>query len=208
MESNYRTLALPTTWDSNGGAEHGLAVGNILLVSASASAGKVLSKEVRITEVEPGRFFAFEPDGPAVAHISAPDEFRLPPRSPAASRRTHVDDRPETARRVAKLARIPCPRKTCPRWRRAVGILTFMEAAQRGRCRGRGADDLGHADAAEARADVVTDGNMPGKILSNAPDAREGSLPCRRWWNDRAERPDHRRGARCCCARARSPRSN
>ena len=82
---------------------------------------------------------------------------------------------PETARKVAHLARIAVPAQDLPRLAGELsGILTFME-------------QLGEVDVAgvepmvsvtpmrlKRRADGVTEGGMPDKVLSNAPDAREG----------------------------------
>ncbi len=81
----------------------------------------------------------------------------------------------ETARRVAKLARIRVPEENLPALAGELShILTFME-------------QLNEVDIEDVepmtsvtpmrlkrRADVVTDGGMPDKVLSNAPDAREG----------------------------------
>ena len=81
----------------------------------------------------------------------------------------------ETARRVAKLARIAVPEENLPKLAGDLsGILTFME-------------QLNEVDVEviepmtsvtpmrlKRRADVVTDGDRQAKVLSNAPDAREG----------------------------------
>ncbi len=81
----------------------------------------------------------------------------------------------DTARRVAKLARIAVPEADLPALARELnGIIGFME-------------QLNEVDVAgvepmvsvtpmrlKRRADVVTDGGMAEAVLKNAPDAREG----------------------------------
>ena len=81
----------------------------------------------------------------------------------------------ETARRVAKLARIKVEEDDLPALAGEFNaILGFIE-------------ELNEVDVAgvepmvsvtpmrlKRREDVVTDGDQPGKVLSNAPDAREG----------------------------------
>ncbi|MBL3609613.1 Asp-tRNA(Asn)/Glu-tRNA(Gln) amidotransferase subunit GatC [Rhodovulum sulfidophilum] len=81
----------------------------------------------------------------------------------------------DTARRVAHLARIAVQEDDLPALAQELsGILTFME-------------ELNEVDVSgiepmtgvtpmrlKRRADVVTDGEMQDRILSNAPDAREG----------------------------------
>ena len=81
----------------------------------------------------------------------------------------------DTARKVAKLARIRVEESHLPKLAEQLsGILGFME-------------QLNEVDVAgiepmvsvtpmrlARRADVVTDGNIQGQILKNAPDAREG----------------------------------
>ena len=82
---------------------------------------------------------------------------------------------PETARKVAKLARIAVREEDLPRLAGELsGILTFME-------------QLNEVDVAgvepmvsvtpmrlKRRADGVTEGGMQAKVLANAPEAREG----------------------------------
>lgn len=82
---------------------------------------------------------------------------------------------PETARKVAKLARIAVRVEDLPRLAGELsGILTFME-------------QLNEVDVAgvepmvsvtpmrlKRRADGVTEGGMQAKVLANAPEAREG----------------------------------
>jgi aspartyl-tRNA(Asn)/glutamyl-tRNA(Gln) amidotransferase subunit C len=81
----------------------------------------------------------------------------------------------DTARRVAKLARIAVPEEDLPGLARELsGILTFMEQLNE-----VNVDDVEPMVSVspmrlKRRQDGVTDGGYPEKILSNAPDAREG----------------------------------
>ncbi len=81
----------------------------------------------------------------------------------------------ETARKVAHLARIAVPDANLPALAQELSqILTFMEQL----------NEVDVTDVApmtsvtpmrlKRRADVVTEGDMQDRILSNAPDAREG----------------------------------
>lgn len=81
----------------------------------------------------------------------------------------------DTARKVAKLARIAVPEENLPALAGELSrILDFMEQL----------NEVDVTDVApmtsvtpmrlKRRDDTVTDGNMPERILSNAPDAREG----------------------------------
>ncbi|MGY6634053.1 MAG: Asp-tRNA(Asn)/Glu-tRNA(Gln) amidotransferase subunit GatC [Alkalilacustris sp.] len=81
----------------------------------------------------------------------------------------------ETARKVAKLARIHVPTEDLPRLAQELsGILTFMEELN--------AVDVDGVEPMvsvtpmrlKRRTDAVTDGGVPDKVLANAPDAREG----------------------------------
>lgn len=81
----------------------------------------------------------------------------------------------DTARRVARLARISVPEQDLAALAEELtGILSFME-------------QLNEVDVTQVepmvsvtpmrlrlRPDAVTDGGYPEKVLSNAPDAREG----------------------------------
>jgi aspartyl-tRNA(Asn)/glutamyl-tRNA(Gln) amidotransferase subunit C len=88
-------------------------------------------------------------------------------------RRPMAIDR-ETARRVAHLARIEVAEGDLDGVARELtAILAFMDQL-RGRRRGRRADDLGDADEAPWREDVVTDGGIGGTTSSNAPETRDG----------------------------------
>ena len=82
---------------------------------------------------------------------------------------------PETARKVAHLARIAVRDEDLPRLAGELsGILTFMEQLN--------AVDVDGVEPMvsvtpmrlKRRQDGVTDGGIPDKILANAPDAREG----------------------------------
>ncbi|MCX7889247.1 MAG: Asp-tRNA(Asn)/Glu-tRNA(Gln) amidotransferase subunit GatC [Rhodobacteraceae bacterium] len=80
-----------------------------------------------------------------------------------------------TARKVAHLARIAVREEELPGLARELsGILSFME--QLNEVDVTGVEPMVSVTPMrlKRRADVVTDGNMPEKILSNAPDAREG----------------------------------
>lgn len=81
----------------------------------------------------------------------------------------------ETARRVAKLARIRVEEADLPALAGELsGILTFME--QLNEVDVEGIEPMTSVTPMRLvrRADVVTDGNIQAKILKNAPDAREG----------------------------------
>lgn len=81
----------------------------------------------------------------------------------------------ETARRVAKLARIRVDEADLPDLAAELsGILRFME--QLNELDVTGVEPMTSVTPMrlKRRADVVTDGNIQGAILKNAPDAREG----------------------------------
>jgi len=81
----------------------------------------------------------------------------------------------ETARRVAKLARIRVPDGELPLLAEQLsGILTFMEQLNDVDVEGIEPMTSVTPMRLKRREDVVTDGNMQDKILANAPDAREG----------------------------------
>ena len=82
---------------------------------------------------------------------------------------------PETARKVARLARIRVEDADLPALARELsGILNFME--QLNEVDVEGVEPMTGVTPMrlKRREDVVTTGGMPEKILSNAPDAREG----------------------------------
>ena len=82
---------------------------------------------------------------------------------------------PETARKVAHLARIRVAEADLPRLAGELsGILTFMEQLNEVDIDGVEPMVSVTPMRLKRRADGVTDGGMPGKVLSNAPDAREG----------------------------------
>ncbi|WP_323037451.1 Asp-tRNA(Asn)/Glu-tRNA(Gln) amidotransferase subunit GatC [Pararhodobacter sp.] len=81
----------------------------------------------------------------------------------------------ETARRVAKLARIRVPDENLPVLAEQLsGILTFMEQLNEVDIEGIEPMTSVTPMRLKRREDVVTDGDIQDKILSNAPDAREG----------------------------------
>ena len=81
----------------------------------------------------------------------------------------------ETARRVAKLARIRVADDKLPQLAEQLsGILTFMEQLNEVNVDGIEPMTSVTPMRLKRRQDSVTDGNMQAKILSNAPDAREG----------------------------------
>lgn len=80
-----------------------------------------------------------------------------------------------TARKVAKLARIRVEEADLPKLAEQLsGILGFME--QLNEVDVTGIEPMVSVTSMRLarRADVVTDGNIQGQILANAPDAREG----------------------------------
>ena len=81
----------------------------------------------------------------------------------------------ETARRVAKLARIRVDEADLPDLAAEMsGILRFMEQLNEVDVTGVEPMTSVTPMRLKRRADVVTDGNIQGAILKNAPDAREG----------------------------------
>ena len=81
----------------------------------------------------------------------------------------------ETARKVAKLARIAVEEERLPALAEDFGrILDFVE--QLGEVDVEGVEPMVAVTPMRLarREDAVTTGGMPDKILSNAPDAREG----------------------------------
>lgn len=81
----------------------------------------------------------------------------------------------ETARRVAKLARIRVDEADLPALAGELsGILQFMEQLNEVDVTGIEPMTSVTPMRLARRADRVTDGNIQGAILKNAPDAREG----------------------------------
>lgn len=81
----------------------------------------------------------------------------------------------DTARRVASLARIRVEEEQLPALAAEFNaVLGFIE--QLGEVDVEGVEPMTSVtpQRLKRREDVVTDGNMVDKILSNAPDAREG----------------------------------
>jgi len=81
----------------------------------------------------------------------------------------------DTARRVAHLARIAVKEQDLPALAGELsGILSFMEQLNEVNVTGIEPMTSVTPMRLKRRADVVTDGGQPEKVLSNAPDAREG----------------------------------
>ncbi len=81
----------------------------------------------------------------------------------------------ETARRVAKLARIRVEEAALPALARDLsGILGFMEQLNEVDVTGIEPMTSVTPMRLKRRTDAVTDGNIQAQILKNAPDAREG----------------------------------
>ncbi len=81
----------------------------------------------------------------------------------------------ETARRVAKLARIRVDEEALPALAGEFNtILGFIEQLNEVDVDGIEPMTSVTPMRLKRRQDVVTDGNMQDKVLSNAPDAREG----------------------------------
>lgn len=81
----------------------------------------------------------------------------------------------ETARKVAKLARIAVEEERLPSLAEDFGrILGFVEQLDEVDVEGIEPMVSVTPMRLKRREDVVTTGDMPQKILSNAPDAREG----------------------------------
>ena len=81
----------------------------------------------------------------------------------------------ETARRVAKLARIRVEEQDLPALAKEFNtILGFIEQLNEVDINGVEPMTSVTPMRLKRREDVVTDGSMQDKVLSNAPDAREG----------------------------------
>ncbi|PVA06855.1 Asp-tRNA(Asn)/Glu-tRNA(Gln) amidotransferase subunit GatC [Thalassorhabdomicrobium marinisediminis] len=81
----------------------------------------------------------------------------------------------ETARRVAKLARIQVPEDDLPELAQEFGaILDFVEQLAEVDVDGVEPMTSVTPQRLKRRDDVVTDGNQQEAVLANAPDAREG----------------------------------
>ncbi|MBT8408720.1 MAG: Asp-tRNA(Asn)/Glu-tRNA(Gln) amidotransferase subunit GatC [Alphaproteobacteria bacterium] len=81
----------------------------------------------------------------------------------------------ETARRVAKLARIKVEEDALPALAQEFNtILGFIEQLNEVDIEGVEPMTSVTPMRLKRRKDEVTDGDMPDKVLSNAPDAREG----------------------------------
>ena len=81
----------------------------------------------------------------------------------------------ETARRVAKLARIRVPEESLPQLAgELTDILNFMEQLNEVDVEGVEPMTSVTPMRLKRREDVVNDGGIQDKVLMNAPDAREG----------------------------------
>lgn len=81
----------------------------------------------------------------------------------------------ETARKVAHLARIAVPDENLPALAQDLSrILTFMEELNEVDVDGIEPMTSVTPMRLKRRDDLVTDGDVQARILSNAPDAREG----------------------------------
>ena len=81
----------------------------------------------------------------------------------------------ETARRVAKLARIAVQEDDLPKLAGELnGILAFMEQLEEVDIEGVEPMTSVTPMQLKQREDVVTDGRQQDAVLTNAPDAREG----------------------------------
>ena len=81
----------------------------------------------------------------------------------------------DTARKVAKLARIRVEAADLPALARELsGILGFMEQLNEVDVTGVEPMTSVTPMRLKRRADVITDGEIQGAVLKNAPDAREG----------------------------------
>jgi len=81
----------------------------------------------------------------------------------------------ETARRVAKLARIRVPEENLPGLADDLSrIITFMEELNEVDVDGIEPMTSVTPMRLKRRADVVSEGGQQARVLSNAPDAREG----------------------------------
>lgn len=81
----------------------------------------------------------------------------------------------DTARKVAKLARIRVAEEALPALAAELsGILGFMEQLNEVDVAGVEPMTSVTPMRLKRRADVVTDGNLQAEVLANAPDAREG----------------------------------
>ena len=81
----------------------------------------------------------------------------------------------DTARKVASLARIAVPEANLPALADELShILDFMEQLNEVDVDGVEPMTSVTPMRLKRRDDAVTDGNMPERILKNAPDAREG----------------------------------
>lgn len=108
----------------------------------------------------------------ALASICA-ERYGQGKKSPQESLPMSIDE--STAARVAKLARIKVEPEALPELAQEFnGILGFIEELNEVDVEGVEPMTSVTPQRLKRREDVVTDGNQQDKVLSNAPDAREG----------------------------------
>ena len=91
----------------------------------------------------------------------------------------------KTAGRVAKLARIKVEEADLPALAQEfTNILGFIEQLNEVDVEGVEPMTSVTPQRLYRRDDAVTDGDQQAAVLANAPDAREGFLLCRWWWNN------------------------
>lgn len=84
-----------------------------------------------------------------------------------------VDD--DTVRRIARLARIAVDEKEIPHWRGEINaVLKFAEQLNEVKIEGVEAMTSVTPMQLKMREDKVTDGGIPEKVLSNAPQEQDG----------------------------------
>ena len=89
----------------------------------------------------------------------------------------------DTAARVANLARISIPDEELENVAKELSnIIGFMEQLNEVNVDNVEPMTSVTPTVLKKRTDVVSDGNQQSKVLSNAPDTREGFLQSRKWW--------------------------
>ena len=89
----------------------------------------------------------------------------------------------DTAARVANLARISIPDEELENVAKELSnIIGFMEQLNEVNVDNVEPMTSVTPTVLKKRTDLVNDGNQQSKVLSNAPDTREGFLQSRKWW--------------------------